>query len=418
MGAITYYVDGMPVTVSDRTYSLDENVTPVNPAAYKSWGESSVHELWRTQPALRMVTTFLADNLAQVPIHAFQWKANGDRDRLDRRHPLSRVLSHPDPPRLTDYDMIRTLALDVCLYDRYAAQVFIGADGNAQVVRLPPASWKFERDSTKRPKSITVYRNDGSNFTVSLDRSLWLDGYPSDDDTSPIASLQGILAEADMAADYRRQLWQNGGRFPGWISRPAGSMWSADARAEFRSGWQQYAADGVRAGRTPLLEDGMEYHELSSGITPEKGQQIEARKLSIAEVANAYHVPPQMVGQDAGSSYNSVEGYREVLYQDTLGSWFARLDAAFNARLVPQFADPGEVFAEFAVAAKLRMAFEDQARILQTSTGGPIMTRAEARNKLNLPHIDGTDELIVPMNVTVGGQASPTDSGSQNIGGN
>jgi hypothetical protein len=86
-------------------------------------------------------------------------------------------------------------------------------------------------------------------------------------------------------------------------------------------------------------------------------------------------------------------------------------------RLVPQLADPDEVFVEFNVASKLRLAFEDQARIFQTLTGGPTMTRAEARRRLNLPYIEGTDELIVPMNVTEGGQASPTDSGSQNIGG-
>ncbi len=45
------------------------------------------------------------------------------------------------------------------------------------------------------------------------------------------------------------------------------------------------------------------------------------------------------------------------------------------------------------------------------------MTRAESRAKLNLPYLEGTDELITPLNVLVGGQASPTDSGSQNLDG-
>ena len=77
----------------------------------------------------------------------------------------------------------------------------------------------------------------------------------------------------------------------------------------------------------------MEYHELAVGITPENGEQLESRKLSIAEVANAFHIPPQMVGQDAGSSYNSVAGYREQLYSDTLGVWFQRTfaDPAFKS---------------------------------------------------------------------------------------
>ena len=37
------------------------------------------------------------------------------------------------------------------------------------------------------------------------------------------------------------------------------------------------------------------------------------------------------------------------------------------------------------------------------------MTRAEARGAVNLPKKDGTEELIIPMNVLVGGQASPQD---------
>lgn len=417
MGSITYYVDGMPVTISDRTYSMDSTAAPVAPNAYKAWGLSSnTAELWRRQPALRMVTSFLAHNIAQVPQHAFTRQANGDRKRLDRTHPLSRALTRPDAPRLTAYDLMYALVLDVCLEDRYAAQVFINADGEAQVVRMPPKMWKFERDSTDRPRSITCRRKDGTEYTIALDRALWIDGFPSDENTSPIEAIRGILAEADMAADYRRELWANGGRMPGWISRE--KPWTPAERERFRAGWQKYAAGGIRAGQAPVLEDGMEYHELANGITPENGQQLESRKLSIAEVANSYHVPPQMVGQDAKSSYNSVAGYREMLYSDTLGTWFERLDQAFNMRLVPQLADPDQVFVEFNVAAKLRLAFEEQARIFQTATGGPIMTRAEARRRLNLPYIEGTDDLIVPLNVTEGGQASPTDSGSQNIGGN
>jgi hypothetical protein len=47
---------------------------------------------------------------------------------------------------------------------------------------------------------------------------------------------------------------------------------------------------------------------------------------------------------------------------------------------------------------------------MQTATGAPIMTRNEARQRMNLPHLPGADDLVVPLNVLVGGQASPTDS--------
>jgi hypothetical protein len=42
------------------------------------------------------------------------------------------------------------------------------------------------------------------------------------------------------------------------------------------------------------------------------------------------------------------------------------------------------------------------------------MTVNEARSRQNLPTHDGGDDLITPLNVTKGGQASPQDSGTQN----
>jgi hypothetical protein len=38
------------------------------------------------------------------------------------------------------------------------------------------------------------------------------------------------------------------------------------------------------------------------------------------------------------------------------------------------------------------------------------MTRNEARARVNLPQVDGGDDLVTPLNVLIGDQASPTDS--------
>ena len=82
--------------------------------------------------------------------------------------------------------------------------------------------------------------------------------------------------------------------------------------------------------------------------------------------------------------------------------------------MVPSVDSTDGIYAEIDREAAMNGSFAEQATYLQTAVGGPFMSRAEARGRVNLPHVDGTDELIVPLNVTEGGQASPTDSGSQN----
>jgi hypothetical protein len=81
-----------------------------------------------------------------------------------------------------------------------------------------------------------------------------------------------------------------------------------------------------------------------------------------------------------------------------------------SLQLLGDFEDSEGTYLEFNLAEKLRGSFEEQAAQLQASVGGPFMTRNEARATQNLPAIDGGDELIVPLNVIEGGQASPQDS--------
>jgi hypothetical protein len=63
----------------------------------------------------------------------------------------------------------------------------------------------------------------------------------------------------------------------------------------------------------------------------------------------------------------------------------------------------------------MRGSFEEQAGVLSTSVGAPWMTRNEARAKQNMSAIDGGDELITPLNVLVGGQASPQDGKADQV---
>jgi len=421
--AVRVVVDGVPVTLDTRLWSWDEAGNPVAPNSWIGTDWSDPYQLFRTQRALRQVTGFLARNIASVGLHAFQETASGDRERLPAARALPRLLASPSPTS-TQFDWLKMLVLDVCLFDRYAAIIEVVA-GRIQLRRVPPQMFDFERSVDNSPRSLLVFDADrGQLVSVPLSEVLWLDGFPSPDNTSPIAALVELLVEERESSRYRRQLWENGARFPGWVSRPADAPnWRAkpagveESGAErFRRQFREWESGGKQAGRAPVLEDGMAYHELSTGITPESAQQLETRKFSIAEVAAAYHIPPVIAGLIDSANYSNVSAYRNVLYADTLGPWFVEVAQAVNARLLPHplVLGTSNAFVEFNVASKLQLSFDEQADIYSRSTGAPWMTRNEVRRRANLPALPGGDELVVPLNVLIGGQASPADSGSQN----
>ena len=86
------------------------------------------------------------------------------------------------------------------------------------------------------------------------------------------------------------------------------------------------------------------------------------------------------------------------------------LQQRINSFPLPMIGADSDIHVEFDLTEKLKGSFEERASIIQASVGGPWMTRNEARADNNLPPIDGGDELIVPLNVVAGGQASPQDT--------
>ena len=227
--------------------------------------------------------------------------------------------------------------------------------------------------------------------------------------SSRIESLKQILSEQISAWQFRNGIWKNQGRVQQWISRPADTPWGEGARDRFAESWKnKFAGDkGTNTGGTPLLEDGMRLE--TSTFNAREAQWAEATKLSREDVCAVYHVNPGLIYHTDATTYASAKDNARALYSDTLAPLLDMIEERINAFLVPRLGLDSTHYCEFDLDAKLQGSFEERAGIMQSSVGAPWMTRNEARAMLNLPAIDGGDELVTPLNVLTGGQASPND---------
>ena len=372
--------------------------------------------LYRTQPQVRTVISFLARNIAQIGLHTFERVSDTDRKRLAAEDsPLAALIAKPNPRR-TRYRWIEALVSDIGIYD-VSCHVKMKPEGGAPgaLLRLPPSRIEPVGDSWQWADGV---RFSGSKGKVDFDaeRVVLIHGYNPTDSRwglSPMETLRQTLAEEYQSTLSREQMWRNGARLSGVIKRPPNTPWSTEARTKFREDWRGlYTGDGPGAGGTPILEDGMTFETV--GITPKDAQYLESRKLTREEVAAAFHIPPPMVGILDHATFSNITEQHKHLYQDTLGPWLAMIEQELALQLVPEFDTTGKVYVEFNLAEKMKGSFEEQAASLQTAVGAPWLTRNEARARQNLPQIEGGDALVVPLNVLTGGQASPTDAGSQN----
>ena len=386
-----------------------------------SLSADKIEKLWRSQPNLREVIDFIARQVASIPLHVYDRVSDTDRRRV-RDHPLARAVSSP-APRMGAYRFWHAALSDALLYDRLGilASPSETTAGDVSLWHLPSDRLHFKVDQLRRLTGARFMAGQGAGadgdgwVTLPLDQLLADFGYaPTTAGLSPVVTLAAILAEDAEAVRFRRELWTGGGRFRHFLKRPAEARWTNEARERFLKDFRsQYTGAGAgRPGGLPLLEDGMDIGAVD-GFSPTEMADLEGRKLSAEEVARAFHIPPELMGIRPGN-YSNMAAFRSSLYRDYLGPYIVAWESMLNAQLKPMLAEGTDLYVEANVEAKLRGSFEEQVAYLQSATGAPYMTRGEARSRLNLPSIPGADDLVVPLNVLTGGQASPRDSGTQN----
>lgn len=376
----------------------------------------SNERLYETQPHLRTVISFLASSIAQTSLKCYTRNDENDRVR-DNSGVLPTLLRNPNPD-MTGYELIYSLAADLLLNDE--ALWVVGEDADSPsgfTIRPIPYAWicNYSDGDIFEPGIVTISNPDtGIRTSFRADEIIrWHGWKPSDPrfGTSPVMALKQVLGEQVSAWKYREQIWRRGARVPAYISRPKDVMGWTDAEAErFKTAWEaSWTGDGSAAGGTPILEDGMEI-KASPSFSFADAQWAQANTLSLETVCGVYHLNPALVGSSSGQTYASVKENARQLYTETLGPWLRMITDRINTFLIPRIGAPIDEYVEFDLSSKLAGSFEEQAATIQSAVGGPWMTRNEARGRLNLPRIDGGDELIVPLNVITGGLASPNDT--------
>jgi len=392
------------VAVSRPLLGLPETTLAFYEGARVSYGE-----IYRTQPELRSAVDFLARNISQLPLHAFERVSDIQRERITGT-PLTETLERPDVTT-TRSKWIDALVKDLAIYDAAYLVKVRGETGRIALVRIPPDFVELLGDNWLAP---TGYRVRGRNGFVDYTRDQVIDihGYNPDDPRrglSPIETLRRLLAEQAAAGNYRERFWENSARMGGVIERPATAPnWSTEARSRFRAEFESTYTGAASSGKTVVLEEGMTYRPVS--YSARDAQYLESFQLSREVVATAYGIPVGLLGLGA-TNYASLTEQHRQLYADGLAPWLTRIQEELEIQLLPEFDDlPAGVYLEFNLGAKLSGSFTEQAAVLQASVGAPYLTRNEARARLNLPPVDAGDELVTPLNVLIGGQASPQDS--------
>lgn len=377
----------------------------------------TARQLYATQANLNAVVSFIADSVAQLPLKVYIRDGEAER-RRDRDSIAARLLWRPNADQ-TSYEFWEATAKEYALMGVCTWWLLPDPDSESGYqLRIIPNEWILNTKARTNyaPDSLRIMTGTGGNY-IDIPRKEYIQfrkyspGNPGGYQT-PIAALRQTLMEQIEADRFRSKIWRTSGRFNAYLTRPANvQQWDDQSRKRFletfREGW---GANGENAGKMPLLEDGMEIKPYQ--FNAQQAQYAETKQLSREDVAAAYHINPSLIWHTSTQTYASAKDNARALYSECLGPMLQMFQQRINSFLLPMVGADPRTYVEFDLSEKLKGSFEERASILQSAVGGPWMTRDEARADNNLPPLpDGQgSQIITPLNVVEGGQASPQDT--------
>ena len=370
--------------------------------------------LYQTQDNLQAVVNYLASSIAQLPLKVYKRDGETDRKR-DRESVAAKVLWKPNDYQ-TCFEFVRAIATEYYVFGCVYVWVTPDAENESGYqLLIIPSEWVQSTigGNVYAPDKIRVATTNGLVTEIPSSEFVQFKTYSPGNPggyISPITGIRQTLQEQIEAGRFRKQLWHSSGRLNAQILRPKDVQpWDAETRKRFVNAFHEaWSAEGAQAGRIPLMEDGMEIKPFQTSFKEQ--QWAESIQLSREAVAAAYRINPALIWHTGTQTYASARDNARALYAECLGPDLQMLQQRINDFLLPLIGADANIYVEFDLTEKLKGSFEERAGIMQSSVGGPWLTRNEARADYNLPPIEGGDELIVPLNVVEGGQASPTDT--------
>lgn len=332
-----------------------------------------------------------AQTTAMCPGDHWRKLDNGGRERVTNSD-LSRILRRPN-----DYQSISDLFLNL------TRRVYSRGEGFGVVIRNnrgEVSEIHLMRDG------IPIIAEDGSIFyylsgNEIIDRRFdMLAPIPSRDvlhvrlhtprhplkGASPVLATALDLAMSGAALNQQIAFYINQAR-PSFMLETDQQLTAIQTK-ELRDRWNEQT-QGENAGGTPILAWGLKAKPVEANA--KDGQLAEMLKMTDQNVALAFRIPLQVLGV-GGTPFASTEALMQSWIASGLGFCLNHIEEAFG--LLFRLKGVPDEYMELDTKALLRSSFKEMIDALSAGTQR-VMKINEARGYLDLPEVEGGDEIRV-----------------------
>lgn len=290
----------------------------------------------------------ISRGIASVPWLLYQVQKDGYDHEIDQ-HPLLTLLNNPSPQQAGSAFMEAVIGYLLLSGNSYIEAVFNEEGIPIELYPLRPDRMKIVPGKSGVPEAYE-YEVNGMKRRVNVDEKTGFSKilqlklfHPLNDwyGLSPLEAAASSIDQHNAVAGHNLSLLQNGGRPSGALlikPNPHGTTLTEEQRQSLREDLRNIYEGGHNAGRIMVLEGECEWKEM--GLSPKALDFIEGKNVSAREIAQAFGVPPMLVGIPGEATYANYKEARFHLWEDTIIPFIEHVVAELNLWLCPLFDQP------------------------------------------------------------------------------
>lgn len=338
-------------------------------------------------PAVASSVNLISAAIAKLPINLYRTDDEGDAEMIQKDDRLFLLNQEPNESQ-TAATLRKRLVTDYLFY------------GGAYLYVRKYARTNNVKDLYRLPvDKISVVRFEEQGFITKY--NIHLDGQPENTiktidvatilkDTEDGFKPRGILNEGHKILstaideiDYSASILKNGS-LPLAVLKSETQL-SDDAINRVRQDWEALYSGGDKAGKTVLLEHGLEYETVS--LKPNELELTDSKKSNLADIARLFNIPESMINANA-NKYNSNEENNIYFLQYTLEPILINIEKALNKTMLLESEKKDGYYFKFDTSAILIITEKEKAEIAKTLNETSSVTQNEIRKVLGLPKLE------------------------------
>ena len=348
--------------------------------------ESLVNECYKKNIIVYRCVTLIAESVASIRITATEHNTEFEK------HPILDLLQRPNPNNSRKTFIESIVSYLLLSGNAYIKPVYAKGDNiPTEVYALRPDKVAVTRYPNGHIKNY-VYSVNNKRQIFGNDEVIHLKLFNPFDEVYGLSPLCAAIKSVDQhnsISNHNIAILQNGGR-------PSGCLMVKNRTAPLSLKQRQFLESQIKdtysgtknSGKVLLLEGDFEWKEM--GLSPKDMDFEAAKKMAAREIAEAYSVPPILVGINDDATFTNYREARFHFWEDTVIPYIDYILDELNVYIAEKFHTDLRLSYD---KDKIDALIPRRDAIWNSVTNSDFLTINEKRQALGYPPIEGGDKL-------------------------